>query len=122
MLLFEDFTVSKDSHFLPNNCTHFFKNSLIKALHLFILTILTVLLTLKLILDLIKQLHQICTSNNRKTAPEKSFYISLTVNIFRHEIGSNTIKPVLSKVDGIHNLKTPTSKTELMRVIGSMDP
>ena len=72
-------------------------------------------------LDLIKQLHQICHPNNLKVALEKSFYILLTVKFLGHEIGHNTIKPISSKVDGVHKLKTPTSKTELMRFIGSMN-
>ena len=71
-------------------------------------------------LDLIEQLHQICHSNNLKIAPEKSFYILLTVNSLGHEIGHNTIKPISSNVNGIHKLKTPTSKTELMRFIQSL--
>ena len=72
-------------------------------------------------LDLIEQLHHICHSNNLKIAPEKSFYILLTVIFLGHEIGHNTIKRISSKVDGIHQLKTPTSKTELMYFIGSMN-
>ena len=72
-------------------------------------------------LDLIEQLHHICHSNNLEIAPEKSFYIHLAVKFLGHEIGHNTIKPISSKVDGIHQLKTPTSKTELMRFIGSMN-
>ena len=72
-------------------------------------------------LTLIEQLHQICQTNNLKIAPEKSFYILLTVKFLGHEIGNNTIKPVSSKVDALHKLKTPTSKTELMRFIGSMN-
>ena len=72
-------------------------------------------------LDLIEHLHQVCHSNNLKFAPEKSFYILLTVKVFGHEIGHKTIKPVSSKADGIHKLKTPTSRTELMRFIGSMN-
>ena len=72
-------------------------------------------------LNLIEQLHQICQTNNLENAPEKSFYILLTVKFLGHEIGNNTIKPISSKVDAIHQLKTPTSKTELMRFIGSMN-
>ena len=72
-------------------------------------------------LTLIEQLHQICQTNNLKIAPEKSFYILLTVKFLGHEIGNNTIKPISSKVDALHKLKTPTSKTELMRFIGSMN-
>ena len=71
-------------------------------------------------LDLIEKLHQICHSNNLKSAPEKSFYILLTVKFLGHEIGQKTNKPISSKVDGIHKRKTPTSKTKLMRFIGSM--
>ena len=72
-------------------------------------------------LNLIEQLHQICQTNNLKIAPEKSFYILLTVKFLGHEIGNNTIKPISSKIDAIHQIKTPTSKTELMRFIGSMN-
>ena len=72
-------------------------------------------------LDFIEQLHQICHSNNLKIAPEKSSYILFTVKFLEHEIGHNSIIPISSKVDGIHSLKTPTSKTELMRFIGSMN-
>ena len=72
-------------------------------------------------LKLIEQLHQICQTNNLKIAPEKSFYILLTVKFLGHEIGNNTIKPISSKVDAIHHIKTPTSKTELLRFIGSLN-
>ena len=71
-------------------------------------------------LDLIEHLHHICSSKNLKIAAEKSFYNLLTVNVRGHEIDNSTIKLISSKVDGIHKLKTPTSKTELMRFIGSM--
>ena len=71
-------------------------------------------------LDLIEQLQQSCSSNNLKIAPEKSIYTRLTVKFFEHEIGNNTIKLTSSKIVGIHKLKTPTSKTELMRFIGSI--
>ena len=72
-------------------------------------------------LNLIEQLYQICQTNNLKIAPEKSFYILLTVKFLGHEIGNNTIKPISSKLDAIHQLKTPISKTELLRFIGSMN-
>ena len=72
-------------------------------------------------LHLFEQLHQICQTNILKIAPEKSFYILLTVKVLGHEIGNNTIKPISSKVDAIHQLKTPTSKTALLRFIGSMN-
>ena len=73
------------------------------------------------ILDFIEQIHQICHANNPKIAPEKSFYIFPTVNFLGHEIGHNTIKPISSNVNGIHKIKTPTSKTEVMQFFGSMN-
>ena len=72
-------------------------------------------------LNLIEQLHQICQTKNLKIAPEKSFYILLTVKFLGHEIGNNTINSMSSKVDAIHQLKTPTCETELMCFIGSMN-
>ena len=45
-------------------------------------------------LNLIEQLHQICQTNYLKIAPEKSFYILLTVKFLGHEIGNNRIKPI----------------------------
>ena len=53
-------------------------------------------------LHLTEQLHQTCHSNNLKIAPEKTFYIVLTVKFHGLEVGHNTIKPISSKVDGIH--------------------
>ena len=73
-------------------------------------------------IELIKQLHQICQKkNNFKIAPEKSFYVLLTVKFLGDEIGNQTTKPIHSKVDGIHKLKTFSSKRELIRFIGSMN-
>ena len=72
-------------------------------------------------LDLIEQLHQIFHSNNLESASEKSFYFLLSFKLLGHKIGHNTIKPISSKVDDIHKLKTPSSKTELMPFFGSMN-
>ena len=72
-------------------------------------------------LDLTKQLHQLCSSHNLKFAPEKSFYILLTVKFLEQENGNNTSKPIFSKVDGIRKLKMHTPKTEVMRCIDSMN-
>ena len=70
--------------------------------------------------DLIEQLHHICSSKNLKTAPENSLYILITVKIPGHETVISTTKLISCKDDDIHNLKTITSKTELMRFIDSM--
>ena len=71
-------------------------------------------------LDLIEQLHQISSSNILKISPEKSFCYLLTVKFLGLAIGNKTIKPISSKFDGIHKLETPTSRSELMRFIGSL--
>ena len=72
-------------------------------------------------IELIEQLRQICQKKDLKIAPEKFFYLLLTVKFLGHEIGNQTIKPIHSKVDGIHKFETPSSKHELMRFIGSMN-
>ena len=52
---------------------------------------------------------------------KKFFYVFLTVNFLGHEIGNQTVNTILSKVGGIHKLKSPSSKPELMQFIGSMN-
>ena len=48
-------------------------------------------------IELIEQLHQICSSNNPEFAHEKYFYIFLTVNFLGQDIGNNTIEPISSR-------------------------
>ena len=71
--------------------------------------------------QLIEQLHIISTKNNLKLAPEKSFFILLKVEFLGHEIGYDTIKPILSKIAAIHKSLSPTDKVALMRVIGALN-
>ena len=52
----------------------------------------------------IEQLHTISTKHSLKLAPEKSFFMLLKVKFLGHDIGYNTIKPIHSKVDAIHNI------------------
>ena len=70
--------------------------------------------------QLIEQLHIISTKNNLKVAPEKSFFMLLKVNIFGHEIGYNTIKPIHSKIAAIHKILSQTGKVALMSFIGAL--
>ena len=60
--------------------------------------------------ELIKELHIIATRENLKLAPEKSFYMLLKVKFLGHEIGNNTIKPILSKIEVIKRF--PSQKKE----------
>ena len=106
----------------PNKCIHFFQKLIDQGFALvYIDDILLLAHTKTHMLEVFEQLHQICHSNIPEVAPEISFYILLTVKFLGHEIDNNTIKPISSKVDGIDKLKTPTSKTEVMRFIGSMN-
>ena len=49
-------------------------------------------------LNLIEQLHQICQTNNPKSAPEKSFYILLTVKFLGHKLAITPINLILLKL------------------------
>ena len=121
-LLFEDSMVSKVSQiFSPNKCTHFFQKLIDQGFALVYIDNILLLAHIKIhMLDLIEQLHQISSSNILKISPEKSFCYLLTVKFLGLAIGNKTIKPISSKFDGIHKLETPTSRTELMRFIGSL--
>ena len=71
--------------------------------------------------QLIEHLHIISTKNNLKLAPEKSFFMLLKVKLLGHKIGYNTIKPIPSKIAGIHKVPFPTGKVALMRFIGALN-
>ena len=71
--------------------------------------------------QLIEQLHIFSTKNNLKLAPEKSFFMLLTVKFLGHEIGYNTIKPIHSKIAAIHKIPSPTGKIALMSFIGALN-
>ena len=61
-------------------------------------------------LHLIEKLHIFSTKNNLIRAPEKSFFMLLKVKRLAHETGYNTIKPIHSKIAGIHKLPSLTGK------------
>ena len=121
--LFEVCTVSKACQiFLTKQMYSYFQNLIDQGFaFVYIYDILLLARNKTHMLDMIEQLHQTCSSNSLKIARDKSFYILFTVIFHGHKIGNNTIKPVSSKVDGILKLKTPTTKTEIMRLIGSMN-
>ena len=70
--------------------------------------------------ELIKELHKIAAKENLKLAPEKSFYMLLSVKFLGHEIGNNTIKPILSKIDAIKKIPSPKEKKDVMHFLGSV--
>ena len=109
MPLFEFLWSLRTPIFLPEQMYYFFHKSIDQVFALvYNDNILLLAYTKSLMLELIEQSHQI-GSSNLKVAPEKSFYILLTVTFLRQEIANNTNKPISSKVDGKHKLKTPTS-------------
>ena len=69
----------------------------------------------------IEQLHVVSTKNNRKLAPEKSFFMLLKVIFLGHEIGYNTIKPIHSKIAAIQKNPSPTGKVALISFIGPLN-
>ena len=98
-----------------------FENSLTKALYKFVLTISSSLHKQNFMVHSIEQSNRIFTTNNHKIAPENSFHIFLIVTYLGHENGNNTNNPTSSEVAGEQKLKTPTSKKELLRFVGSMN-
>ena len=71
--------------------------------------------------QLIEKLHIISTKINLRLAPEKSFFMLLKVKFLGHEIGFNTIKPILSKIAANHKIPSPTGKIALMSFIGALN-
>ena len=43
------------------------------------------------------------------------------LNLLRHEIGFNTIKPIHKKISAIHKIPSPTRKVALMSFIGALN-
>ena len=68
-----------------------------------------------------EQLHIISTKHNLKLAPEKSFFMLLEVKFLGHEIGYNTIKPILSKIAAFHKILSPNGKVAPMSFIGALN-
>ena len=72
-------------------------------------------------IELLGQFHQVSKLNNLEYVIEKPFHRCLTVEFLRHEMGNQIFKPSHSKDEAMHELKTPTSKPELRKFIGSMN-
>ena len=67
-----------------------------------------------------KQLRDIVNERNLQKAPEKSFFMVLTVKYLDHEMRFNTKKLIHSKIAAIHKVLSPTTKSELLKFIRSM--
>ena len=71
--------------------------------------------------ELIKKLHKIATKENLKLAPEKSFYMLLKVKFLGHEIGNNTIKLILLKIEANKKIPSTKDKKDVMQFSGSVN-
>ena len=70
--------------------------------------------------EFIAQLHQFWQLSIPKNVARTSFDMLITVKMLEREIESQTFKPIHSEVVAIHKPKTPTSKCQWMRFVGSM--
>ena len=68
----------------------------------------------------IEKLLDIANAESLKLAFKKLFFMLLTVKSLGHEIGFITTRLIQSKVDAVHKIPSPTTKTELVRLISSM--
>ena len=59
-------------------------------------------------LQVSKQLHDFANKENLKLAPEKSFFLLLTMKNVGHEIDFDSSEPILSEVVAIHKTAPPT--------------
>ena len=88
---------------------------------IFIYAILLMSKSKSYILQLTEQLHNLANKKNLKLAPEKNFFMLLTVIFLGHEIYFNTIKPIDFKIAALREITYRTTKFELKRFTGSMN-
>ena len=70
-------------------------------------------------LQLIEHLHDIANWGSLELVSEKSFFSFLFVKNLGHDIGFNTSKLIQSKIAVILKFFYPTTKTDLMKFLGS---
>ena len=70
---------------------------------------------------IVKEYHFLLRKANLKAAPDKTmFFIRKVRFLVRNVISKDGLSPIASRIDDIRNLKTPESKTEVLRVLGMM--
>ena len=69
---------------------------------------------------IVKEYHSLLRKANLKAAPDKTMFFLRKVRFLGHVISKNGLSPIASRIDDIRNLKTPESKTEVLRVLGMM--
>ena len=69
----------------------------------------------------IKQPKDLANKGNPKLDPENSFFMLKTKKYCSHGIGLNTIQSIHSKIVAIHKRPSSNTKTELIKLFGSMN-
>ena len=69
---------------------------------------------------IVGEYHSLLRKANLKAAPDKTMFFLRKVRFIGHVISKDGLSPIASRIDDIRNLKTPESKTEVLRVLGMM--
>ena len=69
---------------------------------------------------IVREYHSLLRKANLKAAPDKTMFFFRKVRFLGHVISKDGLSPIASRIDDIRNLKTPESKTEVLRVLGMM--
>ena len=66
---------------------------------------------------IVKEYHPLLRKANHKAAHDKTMFFLRKVRFLGHVISKDGLSPIASRIDDIRNLKTPESKTEVLRVL-----
>ena len=69
---------------------------------------------------ILKEYNSLLRKANLKAAPDKRMFFLQKVKFLGHVISKDGLSPIASRIDDIRNLKTPESKTEVLRILGVM--
>ena len=71
-------------------------------------------------LTIVKEYHSLLQKANLKGFPDITTFFLRRERFLGHFISKNCLSPIASRIDDIRNLKTPESKTEVLRALGMM--
>ena len=69
---------------------------------------------------IVGEYHSLLQKANHKAAPDETMDFLRKVRFLGLVISKDKLSPIASRIDNIRNLKTPESKTEILRVLGMM--
>ena len=67
----------------------------------------------------IHEYHALLRKANLKAAPDKTKLSQRNMNFLGHVISKGTLSPIISRIPDKQNLKTPESKTDVLRLLGA---